>query len=166
MKRLQELCWNFGFQIVFPRLCLVGIMPVMILLGPGSIAWLALWPPWFDRLVLFGSVLMFTLSVASNLAISRFLHLSQTELSPYEYKKTYIGTNTRDYFRIQVTDRAAFGALQKSLLSQHPRAPIALWLRIDNLWLLAAIPLLAFGLVLWGIPWLLRHAWVRLRHAS
>ena len=163
MKRWKEIGHSFGFNILFPRVCLYGIVPCLLLFGPGNIAWIVYWSSAFDLtvLTLFGS--LFLLNLVANLAVSRYLRLHQTALSPYEYTPEYDFLKYTPYFRIQIKDRLAFRHLLKSLRSEHKGQIIWLWLWLDDLLLVPAFLILLVWLPLSGAAWLTRTFKVHLR---
>ncbi len=163
MERWKELSHSCGFNILFPRVCLYGIVPCLLLFGPGNIAWIAYWSSAFDLtiLTLFGS--LFLLNVAANLAVSRYLRLHQTALSPYEYVWEYDFFKYTPYFRIQIKDRLAFHRLLESLRNEHKGQMIWLWLWLDDLFLVPAFLMFLVWLPWMGAVWLTRTFRRRLR---
>ena len=138
MSRWNEIKYSLGLDILFPRFCLfVGLPCGILILVPAPPAFplllLALYPH-YVALVIASGLLLFGLSVAGNLSISRYLRLHQTEASPYVYQTQYnIGRYT-PYFRIWASDKDTFRTLLKKLRRENPGKAIRFWLLLDD-WL-------------------------------
>ncbi len=149
----KELIWNFSFQVALPRLFLYSLVPLILLGTHSSDGRSFHWFPGFGWIAaLLGS--LFLLNVVSNLAVSRYLRLHQTDTSPYKYSESYDSFTKKPYFRISVRDNTAFRSMIKSLQAEHKGEAISLWLRLDDLWLVPGTLFLLLGLLLCSASWL------------
>ena len=149
MGRWNELMWTLVFDILLGRLCLFVLLPGLVLLavlGGFHGAWMA------GGLTI--CFLVFGVSIAANLNISRYLRLHETPQSPYTYAYWYDASRRSSYFRIQVSDKEAFRRLRRELRQDHPREAIGRWLGIDEalytppILLISLLPMLAVALVM------------------
>lgn len=159
MNRGTELVYSLGWNILFPRLCLFVLLPCAFCLGlppPPAIPWLLRPGTGIDILAV--CLTLFGLSAAANLSTSRYLRLAERPHSPYRYAAEWDWATRSSYFRIQITDKAAFDALLRDRRRQQLGQ--AFWLTLDNL-LYAPPVLLAIliALVVVGIPLLIRMGW-------
>ena len=164
MNRWNEIKYTLGFNILFPRFCLFVFLPCLILIAvpspPGFPLLLAMLQPTYAKVVVAGSLLLFGLSVAANLSISRYLKRHQSLESPYVYKADWEYGNRSSYFRIQITDKTAFRRLLRVISRSHPTEPIRFWLLADNLVLVPPVLLLGlFMAVFMLFPWLIKCLW-------
>lgn len=169
MSRWNEIKYSLGFNILFPRFCLfVGLPCGILVLAPAPPAFplllLALYPH-YVTLVIAAGLLLFGLSVAANLSISRYLRLHQTEASPYVYETQYeIGRYT-PYFRIWASDKDAFRILLKDLRRENQGKAIWFWLLLDDLLFMPPIVILAlFAAIFMFIPCLAVFLLDKLKH--
>lgn len=162
MRRWNELLWTLGFNILLPRFFLFVLLPGFLVV-PTAPHWPPL--PWSYRGlplawaegVIAVCLLVFGVSVAANLGISRYLRLHETPEAPYTYAywyDWYEQSRRSSYFRIQVSDKKAFWHLLGELRRDHPREAIGRWLWVNEavyappILLLSLLPT-AFALVLW-----------------
>ena len=164
MNRWNELKYTLGLNILFPRFCLFVFLPCGLLLAaasppefPLSVAVLY---PTYAKIVLAGSLLLFGLSVAANLSVSRYLRRHHTQDSPYAYKADWDWGSRSGYFRIQITDKKAFNHMLDEISRDHPKEAIRFWLLMDNiLFLSAGIILSLIALVFALLLWLAKYLW-------
>ncbi len=150
MSRANELLWNLGFNILLPRFFLFVLLPGLVVAGTAP-----QWPPlaWAVG-VMAVCLLVFGMSVAAILNISRYLRMHETPESPYTYAYWYVSSSPNSYFRIQVSDKEAFRRLLRELRRDHPREAIGRWLWVDEavyappILLMLLLPILC-ALVLW-----------------
>jgi hypothetical protein len=164
MSRWNEIRGSLGFTILFPRFCLFVLLPCLILIvvpaPPAFPLILTTLQPGYVKVVLAVSLLFFGLSVAANLSVSRYLRLHQTPSSPYAYEAKCDPSKRSSYFRIQVTDKAAFRRLLRDLSRDHPREAIRRWLLVDDLLFVPPVLVLSlFLLVFMLVPWLVKFLW-------
>jgi hypothetical protein len=167
MGRWNEIKYTLGFNILFPRFCLFVFIPCSLLLaGPSPPQFpllVAVLYPAYAKVVLACSLLLFGLSVAANLSISRYLRRHQTQGSPYTYNADWDDGSRSSYFRIQVTDKEAFRRLLREIQREHPKEAIRFWLLADSLVFVPPVLLLGlFALVFMLLPWLVQYLWERL----
>ena len=127
MSRWNELMWTLVFDILLARLCLFVLLPGLVLLavlGRSHGVWMA-----GGLSVCF---LVFGVSVAANLSISRYLRFHETPQSPYTYAYWYDAGRSSRYFRIQVSDKEALRRLLRELRRDHPREAVGRWLWVDE----------------------------------
>ena len=156
MSRWNELKYTLGLNILFPRLCLIVLMPCGLLLAVSPPAESSLLQPNDAKVVLASCLLLFGLNVAANLSISRYLRRHQPQASPYVYKAAWDIGKRSGYFRIQVTDNKAFNRRLNEISRDQPQEAIRYWLWLDNVLILSAgavvmlVPL-AFLLMAWPV---------------
>ena len=168
MSRWKEIGYNLGFNILFLHFVLFVVLPGGILIcapAPPDLPFLlTILAPNYAKVVLTVCLLLFGLDVASNLSISRYLRLHQTQNSPYAYEAKYEPYKSTRYFRVQVVDKVAFRGLLDDLSRDHPREAIRLWLLVENLVFAPLMLFLAlFALVFVLLPWLVTFLWGRFR---
>ena len=173
MSRWKELIWTLGANILFPRFCLFVLLPVLFVVPtslplPWSYRGL---PPVWAGVVVAGSFLVFGVSVAANLGISRCLRRHEMPDSPYKYACWYEASRRSSYFRIQVFDLKAFRHLLQELRRDHPCEAIGWWLCVDDFIytppvLLLLVPMLLFLLVLWLAKLLRDKLWPSKPHPT
>ena len=157
MSRWNEIKYSLGLDILFPRFCLFVGLPCGILVfvpAPPAIPWLlvALYPH-YVAIVIATGLLLFGLSVAANLSISRYFRLHQTEASPYVYETQYDSGRYTPYFRIWASDKDAFRVLLKDIRRQNQGKAIWFWLLLDDLLFVPPVVLLAlFAVIFMFIP--------------
>lgn len=152
MSRRNELFWNMGFNVLMPRFCLFVLLPGLV-----AAATAPHWPPlaWAEGMIV-GCLLVFGVSVAANLGISRYLRIHETPESPYTYAYWYVSSRRNSYFRIQVSDKKAFWRLLRELRRDHPREAVGQWLSVEEvlytppILLVSLLPLLLTALVMLG----------------
>lgn len=147
MNRWNEIKCSLGFNILLPRFCLFVGLPCLILVlvpAPPAIPPLlvALYPH-YVALVITAGLLLFGLSIAANLSISRYLRLHQTGASPYVYETGYDAGRRTSFFRIQAWDTDAFRVLLKNLRRENQGKGIWFWLLLDDLLFVPPIAILA-----------------------
>lgn len=158
MSRWNELKYSFAFNILLPRFCLYVALPflILVLLPLGFPLLLSVLQSGYVKAVIGVALLLFGVSVAANLSVSRYLRLHQTPDSPYTYEAKYDPDKRSGYFRIQVADKAAFRRLLHDLRRRFGKA-ISLWLWLDDLLLIPPLLVLSlFALVFMFVPWLVR----------
>ena len=165
MARWNEIKYTLGFNILFPRFCLFVFIPCGLLLaGPSPLGFpllVTVLYPTYAKVVLACSVLLFGLSVAANLSVSRYLRRHQTPRSPYVYTADWDYGSRSSYFRIQIIDKEAFRRLLREISRSHPTEPIRFWLLADSLVLVPPVLLLGlFMVVFMLVPWLIKLFWV------
>ena len=173
MSRWDKLRWDklkggFGLNILLPRFCLFVLLPCGILIAapapPAFPLLLTVLHPGYVGIVLAGSLLVFGLDVAALLGITRYLRVHQTPGSPYAYEAPHDPDRHTRYFRIRVTDKAAFRHLLRGLSRDHPRQAIRFWLLLDDLVFVPPVLLLSlFAAVFLLVPWLVKFLWGRLK---
>ena len=168
MNRWNELKVGLGLNILLPRFCLIVLLPCALLIvvpaPPEFPLLLTVFHPGYVGIVLAASLLLFGLSVAANLSVSRYLRLHQTEGSPYVYAAGYDPTRRSNFFRIRVTDKEAFRRLRRGLSRDHPREAIRFWLLVDDLVFVPPVLLLSlFAVVFLLVPWLVKLLWSRFK---
>lgn len=164
MSRWNEIKYTLGFNILFPRFCLFVFIPCGLLLaGPSPPQFpllVAVLYPAYAKVVLACSLLLFGLSVAANLSISRYLRRHQVQDSPYAYSADRDYGSRSSYFRIQVTDKIAFRHLLRGIQREHPKEAIRFWLLADSLVFVPLALLLGlFAIVFMLLPWLVMFFW-------
>ena len=169
MNRWNEIKYSLGLDILFPRFCLFVGLPCGILVvvpAPPAIPLLllALYPH-YVALVIATGLLLFGLSIAADLSISRYLRLHQTEDSPYVYKTQYASGRYTPYFRIWTSDKDAFRVLLKDIRRENQGKGIWFWLLLDDLLFVPPVVLLAvFAAIFIFIPWLAVFLLGKLKH--
>ncbi len=164
MARWNEIKYTLGFNILFPRSCLFVFLPCLILIAvpspPGFPLLLAVLQPLYAKVVVAGSLLLFGLSIAANLSVSRYLRRHQSPGSSYVYKTDWDYCKHSNYFRIQIIDKEAFRHLLREISRNHPTEPIRFWLLADDLVLVPPVLLLVlFMVVFMLVPFLLKCLW-------
>ncbi len=164
MNRWNEIRYTLGFNILFPRFCLFVLVPCGALLvvpsPPDFPLLLAVLQPLYAKVVVAGSLLLFGLSVAANLSVSRYLRRHQQAGSSYVYETRYAAGEYTPFFRVQVLDKEAFRHLLREISRNHPTEPIRFWLLADDLVLVPPVLLLGLFMVVFVlVPPLIKLFW-------
>ena len=167
MNRWNELKYTLGLNILFPRFCLFIMIPCGLLLAgpspPGFPLLVAVLYPTYAKVVLASSLLLFGLSIAANLSVSRYLRRHHTQDSSYAYNAKWDWGSHSGYFRIQVTDKKAFNHMLDEISRDHPTEPIRFWLLMNTiLFVSAGVAIALIPLAIMLLPWLAKYLWDKL----
>ncbi|MGI4789046.1 MAG: hypothetical protein ACRYFS_09375 [Janthinobacterium lividum] len=166
MVRWNEIKYTLVFNILFPRFFLFILIPCGLLFAasspPSFPLLVAVLYPTYAKIVLAASLLLFGLSIAANLSISRYLRRHHTQDSPYDYQANWESGSRSSYFRIQIKDKKAFNRMLDEISRNHPKEAIRFWLLLDTVLFMSAGAALALVLLVLMLPWLAKYLWDKL----